>query len=334
MKRLLVLLLCTVMCIGISGCGGNDSDKKEVTKKVEQPKLEWPEDGISKILPKPDAKHGEIGVDYEDVFSEHIKNSSKDEFNKYVEKCKNKGFTIEAEEKSDDYVAFNKEGYKLHLYYFDSDKTYDIDLNAPIKIDKLNWPKSGTATLLPTPKSTKGNITDDSSDFFIAYIGDTSYDDFKDYCEECRNIGFNVDYDNSEKFYRAKNKQGDSIDVSYEGFKIMRVSFRGAEEKKTEKNETPVDDSKKTSNKSDSSKFRKAIDSYEKLIDDYVDFMKKYSESENSLEMLDEYSEYMDKYTDAMEKINDIDTSSLSEDDALYYAKVTARIAKKISEIQ
>ena len=76
------------------------------------------------------------------------------------------------------------------------------------------------------------------------------------------------------------------------------------------------------------------MDSYEDLIDDYVVFMKKYSESGNSLEMLDEYTEYMDKYTDTMEKINDIDSSKLSKEDALYYAKVTARITKKISEIQ
>ena len=337
MKRLLVLFVCAVMCIGGSGCGGDDSGKKEETKKVEQAELEWPDNGISKVLPKPKAKRGEIGVNFDDGFSEHIKMSTKDDFDKYVKECKDKGFTIEAEEKLDDYVAFNKEGYKLHLYYYDSNKSYDIDLNAPIKIGTLNWPKSGTATLLPTPKSDKGTIKDDSSNFFIAYIGDTNYDDFKTYSEECRNVGFNVDYNNSEKFYRAKNKKGDSIDVSYEGFKIMRVAFRGTEEKKTEKTETkekPADDSKKTSSKTDSSKFRKAMDSYEDLIDDYVVFMKKYSESGNSLEMLDEYTEYMDKYTDTMEKINDIDSSKLSKEDALYYAKVTARITKKISEIQ
>jgi hypothetical protein len=325
------------MCVGVSGCVENNSDKKEETKKVEQAELEWPDDGISKVLPKPDAKTSEIGIDSDDSLLVYIKDITKSDYEKYKGECEKKGFTNENDELSDKYTAFNKEGYKLEITYFEGTKDYWIDLKAPIKIGTLNWPKSGTATLLPTPKSDKGTITDDSSNFFIAFVGDTNYDGFKAYGEECRNVGFNVDYNNSEKFYRAKNKKGDSIDVSYEGFKIMRVAFRGAEDKKPEKNEAkekPVDDSKKTPSESDSSKFKKAMDSYEKLVDDYVDFMKKYSESGNSLEMINEYTEYMEKYTDAMEKINDVDTSKLSKEDALYYTKVTARIAKKISEIQ
>lgn len=338
MKKMFVLLLCTFMCVLISGCGGNDPDKKEETKKVEPAEIEWPEDGISKVLPKPKAKRGEIGVNFDDVFSEHIKISSKDDFDKYVKECKNKGFTIEAEEKSDDYVAFNNEGYKLHLYYYDSNKSYDIDLNAPIKIGTLNWPKSGTATLLPTPESDKGNITDDSSNCFMAYVGDTTVADLKSYANECKKLGFDVNYNNGDDFYYADNKKGDSLHISYNGFNIMFVRLDLANDdtsniENNDKSNKPAS-SDKDSSKKDIADFKKAMDSYETLVNDYVSFMKKYSESSNPSDMIDEYTDYMNKYADTMQKLNSLNQEELSEEELLYYTKTMARISKKLLEVQ
>ena len=44
--------------------------------------------------------------------------------------------------------------------------------------------------------------------------------------------------------------------------------------------------------------FKAAMDSYEKFMDEYVAFMKKYKENPSDLGLLADYADYMSKYTD------------------------------------
>ena len=79
--------------------------------------------------------------------------------------------------------------------------------------------------------------------------------------------------------------------------------------------------------------FKEAMDSYEAFFDEYVEFMKKYSKTDDPTEMLMDYSDYMSSYADVMQKMNEIDTENLSAADYAYYVEVTARIQKKLLEI-
>ena len=45
------------------------------------------------------------------------------------------------------------------------------------------------------------------------------------------------------------------------------------------------------------------MDSYEAFFDEYVEFMKKYKDSDDPTSMLADYADYMAKYADAMEKL-------------------------------
>lgn len=80
--------------------------------------------------------------------------------------------------------------------------------------------------------------------------------------------------------------------------------------------------------------FKKMMDSYEDFFDEYIEFMKKYENSDDVAGMLNDYADYMTKYADYMQKLNDVDTDNLSTADAAYYTKVQARIVKKLAEIQ
>ena len=82
-------------------------------------------------------------------------------------------------------------------------------------------------------------------------------------------------------------------------------------------------------------KFKEAMDSYEAFFDEYVEFMKKYSDPNNTdvMSMLTDYSNYMQKYADTMNKLNEIDENSLNAAEAAYYTKVMARITAKLAEV-
>lgn len=81
-----------------------------------------------------------------------------------------------------------------------------------------------------------------------------------------------------------------------------------------------------------SREFKEAMDSYEAFFDEYVEFMKKYSESDDILSMMEDYTDYMTKYTDTMKKLDEIDEDNLSAAEYAYYIDVMARIQKKLLE--
>ena len=69
------------------------------------------------------------------------------------------------------------------------------------------------------------------------------------------------------------------------------------------------------------------------FFDEYVEFMKKYQNSDNQASMLSDLADYMTKYSETMQKLDEIDEDSLSAADLAYYTEVNARIMKKLAEV-
>ena len=65
---------------------------------------------------------------------------------------------------------------------------------------------------------------------------------------------------------------------------------------------------------------------------EYVEFIKKYSESSYSLSMLSDYIDFMSKYTGMVERMEAINDDELSAADYAYYIEVTTRIYKMLAE--
>ena len=80
--------------------------------------------------------------------------------------------------------------------------------------------------------------------------------------------------------------------------------------------------------------FKESMDSYEAFFDEYIAFMKKYSENPNNVvSMLGEYTKFMTKYTEAMEKMDAIGEEELNAEELKYYIDVTGRINKKLVDV-
>lgn len=96
--------------------------------------------------------------------------------------------------------------------------------------------------------------------------------------------------------------------------------------------ETKVEEIDDQSSDGVSPEFKEAMDSYEAFFDEYVKFMKKFSESKDALSMMGDYTDYMTKYADIMEKMGGIDADNLSTAEYAYYIDVMARIEKRLLE--
>lgn len=78
---------------------------------------------------------------------------------------------------------------------------------------------------------------------------------------------------------------------------------------------------------------KEALDSYEELMVEYVDFMKRYAQSDYEIGLLIEYGQYMEKYEKACRKWEEIDEAELNHAELAYYIDVTTRVNKKLLEL-
>ena len=75
------------------------------------------------------------------------------------------------------------------------------------------------------------------------------------------------------------------------------------------------------------------MDSYEAFIDEYVAFMKKYSDNPNDVGLLADYTKYMSKYADMVEKFDKWESEDLNDAELAYYIDVQTRVNKKLLEV-
>lgn len=161
-KRLFIGLLVGAMCVGLVGCGGNSSNtssgssesvsteaESENETDTENEEVSSEEStlsnadmskilltGIGKMLPDPSEYFsGKLdGGDHGDSLIMWIEDTTIDEFNAYMDKCKEAGFTkvdnSGADESGIMYWAYTEDGkYYLDLFYSTSDKTTEIQLD-------------------------------------------------------------------------------------------------------------------------------------------------------------------------------------------------------------
>ena len=99
-----------------------------------------------------------------------------------------------------------------------------ISVDSAEEYGALVWPDSEIASMLPVPKSTTGEITQDDEKGFAAYVSDTPIEEYNAYVAACADKGFTVEASESEKSYSAKNSDGYQLSVSYQGNGVMSIS--------------------------------------------------------------------------------------------------------------
>ena len=202
----------------------NSNSTNHNTEKITE-KIDWPVTGLGLLLPEPETNSGEIIFDNDEMFWLDLYAVSESDYESYVQACKENGFIVDGEKDSIGYEAYNEEGYHLSISYLDFSEEISIKLSIPKGIGDLIWPMMGPAALIPKPKSTKGSIEINSHIQLFVYVGETSYDDYIDYVEQCIERGFNVDFNRGDKVFDAENEAGDSLRVEYEGNNLMSISM-------------------------------------------------------------------------------------------------------------
>ncbi len=183
----------------------------------------WPVSDLTLELPEPPTNIGEIRVNDDKELWVEMRAVEQTQFESYIEECKNKGFTIDVEKKGSSYKAHNEKGYYLNLFYYKANKEVSLNIEAPLPLSDIKWPKSDIAKLLPVPKSTYAYIENESTTSFVVYVGETTKEDFREYAEACYEAGFKKDYRKDDKNYSGYDEEGNYLDLEYIGNKIMSI---------------------------------------------------------------------------------------------------------------
>lgn len=193
--------------------------------------IKWSDLHLGNKLPEPNDSFGDVNNDSDDNLVVDISKTDESDYKEYIDKCIEAGYTEDSEKTDNSYTAFNNDGYKLNVDYTQSLEEMRIDLDAPEKYSDFQWPSSKLANLLPKPKSTLGEIVQDDDKCFDIYVSKTSIDDYKSYITECENKGFNVDMKDKDKYFSAKNKDGNKLTVKYEGNNVISIVIQEPEYK-------------------------------------------------------------------------------------------------------
>ena len=77
----------------------------------------WPNSDLAALLPVPESAVGKVSTDTSDRFYLYVGESSLDEFNSYVDKCVEAGFTLDYDRGDKYYYAYDEAGNKLSVKY-------------------------------------------------------------------------------------------------------------------------------------------------------------------------------------------------------------------------
>lgn len=196
-------------------------------------KYAWNEIKLADMLPTPESPYGEIISNSDSYLALYVNKATEEQYNQYIEACKNKGFTIDTETSGSFFYAYNEQGYKLSLSYYEYSNEMHINLSKSRDLGTLKWSNSELAQMLPVPESTVGDIQQDDANGFNAYVGNTSIDAFNSYVQACEAKGFTVDANKTDKRFSAENADGYKLSVEYQGNNVIYISLDEPEYKVT-----------------------------------------------------------------------------------------------------
>ena len=184
--------------------------------------FEWPTHQFASMIPKLDNKTGAIKTKEDNKLEFNLYEVEENEVEQYITDCENTGFSVDSKKENKSFEGFNSDGYKLTISYNDR-KVMTIIIESPMKLEKISWPTSGPATMLPNPSVDKGKISIDFDWSFSAYV-EMNIDEYNNYIEKCIKKGFKKDY-RTEHYFTADKGDDVNLTISYEGFNIVYISI-------------------------------------------------------------------------------------------------------------
>ena len=226
-KKIVCGIVAAFVLLTVIGCIANMVEDKSWEAEQQQrlnSAYTWPESGLATMLPKPDQEKGYI-YSATSFFEIDIPCEASSEWTDYAARLKKAGFDVDATTSSSGYTAYNKDGYRVSVYYYQySTPAYmEVHIDEPLAPVAISWPKVGVGALLPEPPSLMGTIQSDREDSFTVVIAQMPRADFDAYCAECIAAGFNKDYNRQDTTFYGYDSNGNYQSLEYAGYNTVNI---------------------------------------------------------------------------------------------------------------
>ena len=169
MKKATMFLAVCLMVLMLAACGDkeketNDEDLLE-TEEESYSEFQWPDSDIAKLLPKPNSNIGRIEWEASYGFVIYVAETPKEQYDAYVEACKDNGFTVDYQAGDDFYYADNSDGYDLTLMYEGEDVMF-VRIDEPDDMDseaQNESPNGNESTDVDEPSDTDDTQTEQTT---------------------------------------------------------------------------------------------------------------------------------------------------------------------------
>nr|MDD6336225.1 hypothetical protein [bacterium] len=205
-----------------------DSDTSSNESKPER--FAWTDIEMHKALPEPINPYGEISRNSQTALFLTLCDIAEQDFKAYKDTCIAAGYTIDADESSLSYSAYNQDGYNVHLIFSASSEKMKVYLYAPEQLWDFEWPANGLGAMLPATQSNIGSISQDNSLAFLVHVGNTTLEEYQAYVKACEAEGFIVDYSRGDTHYSALNAEGYKLILRYLGFNKISILLKAPED--------------------------------------------------------------------------------------------------------
>lgn len=324
--------------------------------------INWNDVALNDMIPSPPSKFGKVYTNSDEELRVSLEGVSDAQYNRYLEACVKKGFTVDAVKSSSSYKAYNEDGWHLNLNLSHYGKSLDIDLDAPLAMGTITWPDSTAGRMLPTPQSSTGRFEYEYDDHFFVYVGNTSKADYDEYVAVCSDSGFNVDYRKGDTYYYADNAEQWRLSLNYKGNSTMSIQISKPEEARETQTQAALETTAVTTEEAPETtqpnteaatiatetvtiateatslstasgirpEFKEAMDAYEAFYNEYCDFMVSYQKNPTDLKLVIQYGQLLTKMADVDEAFEKWDESDLNNEELKYYLEVNSRVMQKL----
>lgn len=246
---------------------------------------------LASCLPELPVRPIEIKENSNTILKINQKNIDKQTYDQILAKVKEK-YPLDNKDISTSYEAYDSNGTKIILKpQFD---TLEIKIRKLSHYGDIIWPTSGIALTIPKVASTRGIISINRDEYFSADIQYMTKEDLKNYFEQCKQYGYNLNIRTlNQTIYESKNQNGDRLSLRYDGGNVVSITVEQGRKKSqfselsnSQSNDNQVSNNEDEKVKQEFQKTMKEVEQrlqqqketginpkFQKLVDDYLRFM-------------------------------------------------------------
>ena len=197
--------------------------------------------------------------------------------------------------------------------------------------ETINWNYIILRNHLPEPSNKKGIVSINSNNNLDVYISTKSEDEYREYIEACKEYGYTINEKYNTSSFEAENDEGYKLKIWYSDYS-KEYNITLYMEKEDSSNSNNQNQNQNNNGNELRTNFKSAMDSYEKFIDEYLAFLKKYSNNTNDKSLISEYERYMKKYDNMVKDFEKWNSNNLNEAEEKYFLEVQTRVNKKLAD--